>query len=99
MSSFRHAASRITKKIGCAMGASLALLIAIYLPAAANAAVPETQAAPTQEPVVSAPVPAPAKVSAELAVCPRQTFLQPFTHLNHTNHYTHAEAIHSPPTR
>ncbi len=98
MSSFRHAASRITKKIGCAMGASLALLIAIYLPAAANAAEPETQAAPTQEPVVSAPVPAPAKVSAELAVCPGQTFLQPFTELKDNNYYTLVEGSESAST-
>ena len=98
MSSFRHAARSITMKIGCTMGASLALLVAMYLPAAANAAEPEIQVAQTQEPVVSAPVPAPAKVSAELAVCPGQTFLQPFTELKDYNYYTLVEGSESAST-
>jgi hypothetical protein len=98
MSSFRHAASRITMKIGCTMGASLALLVAIYLPAAANAAEPEIQAAQTQEAVVSAPVAASAKVNAELAVCPGQTFLQPFTELKDNNYYTLVQGSESAST-
>jgi hypothetical protein len=94
MSSFRHTASRIARTIACAAGASLALLIAMYMPAAANAAETPT----VVEAVVAAPKAAPAKVSAELAVCPGQTFLQPFTELKDSNYYTLVEGSESAST-
>ncbi len=100
MSSFRHTASSIARTIACGAGCAFALMIAMYLPSAANAAAPEppapagpaATAAPEApavvEPVVAAPKVAPAKVSAELAVCPGQTFLQPFSELKDSNYYT-----------
>lgn len=94
MSSFRHTASRIARTIACAAGASLALLIAMYMPAAADAA----EASTAVESVVAAAKPVPAKVSAELAVCPGQTFLQPFTELKDSNYYTLVEGSESAST-
>ena len=38
MSSFRHTASRIANSLACAAGASMALLIAAYMPSAGDAA-------------------------------------------------------------
>lgn len=94
MSSFRHTASSIVRTVACAAGTTLALLIALYLPAAADAA----EASTATETVVAAPKAVAAKVSAELAVCPGQTFLQPFTELGDSNYYTLVEGSESAAT-
>lgn len=94
MSSFRHTASSIVRTVCCTAGTAAALLIVIYVPAAANAA----EVPASQEAVVAAPKVAPAKVSAELAVCPGQTFLQPFTELKDSNYYTLVEGSESAET-
>jgi hypothetical protein len=94
MSSFRHTASCIARTVACAAGATIALLIALYLPAAADAAGPSTAV----EVVVAAPKAVASKVSAELAVCPGQTFLQPFTELGDSNYYTLVEGSESAAT-
>ncbi len=94
MSSFRHTASSIVRTVACAAGATLALMIALYLPAAADAA----EAPAAVEAVVAAPKVVAAKVSTELAVCPGQTFLQPFTELGDSNYYTLVEGSESAET-
>lgn len=94
MSSFRHTASSLLRTIACAAGTCLALMIAMYLPSAANAA----EGATAVEAVVNAPKAVAEKVSAELAVCPGQTFLQPFTELGDSNYYTLVEGSESAST-
>jgi hypothetical protein len=91
MSSFRHTASRIITTVAGVAGMALVLVTALYAPAAASAA-------EATEPVIAAPKVAPAKVSAELAVCPGQTFLQPFTELKDSNYYTLVEGSESAST-
>jgi hypothetical protein len=91
MSSFRHTASRIINQVAGVAGTALVLVIALYTPAAASAA-----GAP--DPVIATPKVAPAKVSAELAVCPGQTFLQPFTELKDSSYYTLVEGSESAST-
>ncbi len=95
MSSFRHAASSIVRIVACAAGTALALVIALYVPVAADAAEAEPTAV---EAVVAAPKAVAAQVSAELAVCPGQTFLQPFTELGDSNYYTLVENSESAAT-
>jgi len=94
MSSFRHTASSIVRTVACVVGSTLALVIALYLPAAADAAEGPTAV----EAVVAAPKAATAKVNAELAVCPGQTFSQPFAELGDSNYYTLVESSESAAT-
>lgn len=91
MSSFRHTASRLVRSLACAAGTSLALVIAMYMPTAANAAEPAT----AEEAVVAAPVVASEKVNAEMAACPGQLFVQPFSELGDSNWYTLVEGSES----
>jgi hypothetical protein len=79
MSLSRPTASSITKKVARTAGVVAALL--------GFAAVPAMAAEATIEPVKLAP----ANVSAALAVCPGQTFSQPFAQLNDDNYYTLVE--------
>jgi hypothetical protein len=97
MSLSRTTASSLTRKFACTAGVivgvaavtaaqSQAALAPLPLaPAPSIATAPATQAAET---VVAT---APAQVSAELAVCPGQTFSQPFTALKDANYYTLVE--------
>jgi hypothetical protein len=84
MSLFRPTALKYVRNIGCAVVLVLALLS--FWSAAALAA--PAGKAPAPAPHVKA---APAKVSEELAVCPGQTFAQPFAALGDSNYYTLVE--------
>jgi hypothetical protein len=76
MSLSRPTASRFTRKIACTAGVVAGLLGFAAVPALAD----EGKVAPRK--------PAPAKVNAELAVCPGQTFSQPFEALKDSSYYT-----------
>lgn len=79
MSLSRPTASSITKKFACTAGVVAGLI--------GFAAVPALAAEPNVAPVKLAPE----KVSAALAVCPGQTFSQPFEALKDSNYYTLVE--------
>jgi hypothetical protein len=79
MSLSRPTASKITRKLSCSAALCLGLLGVSVAPALAGA--------PKVPPVKLAPD----KVSAELAVCPGQTFSQPFEALKDSNYYTLVE--------
>ncbi len=83
---------RILKPLALATALSATLMAALFIPAGASAA------PGPPEPVVKAPKAAPAGVSAELAVCPGQTFMQPFTELKDSNYYTLVEGSESAAT-
>jgi hypothetical protein len=79
MSLSRPTASNITRKLSCTAALCLGLLGFSVAPALAHEAkVPPVKLAP-------------AEVSAELAVCPGQTFSQPFEALKDSNYYTLVE--------
>jgi hypothetical protein len=95
MSLSRTTASSIARKFVCTAGVC-AGVIGVSAAQALAAPTPPTAPAPA---VATAPVQAaatvvkaaPAKVSAELAVCPGQTFSQPFEALKDSNYYTLVE--------
>lgn len=90
-SSSRTTATRINRICGCAVAAALLGLTTVGI--AASPALAKSHEA-TKSPVVALePVanPAPAEVSAELAVCPGQQFAQPFQALGDANYYTLVE--------
>jgi hypothetical protein len=96
MSLSRPTASSITRKISSAAGISFGVLVLSAAPSLAAKPAPEAPAvvapAVAAAPVKVAPVKvAPAKVSAELAVCPGQSFSQPFEALKDSNYYTLVE--------
>ena len=80
MSLFRPTALKYVRNIGCA--AVLVLGLLSIWSASAMASHSEKGSKSGQE------SPAPAKVSEELAVCPGQTFAQPFEALGDSNYYT-----------
>lgn len=86
MSLFRPTALKYIRNLGGAVLLSLGLLA---LWSAAAIAAPR----PPHSPVVKAPhaKPAPAVVNEELAVCPGQTFAQPFEAFGDSNYYTLVE--------
>ncbi len=97
MSLSRTTASDFARKFACA-AAVVAGVAAVT--AAQSQAAPPLPPAPPAPPVATAPATpaaeavvkkAPAKVSAELAVCPGQTFSQPFEALKDSNYYTLVE--------
>jgi hypothetical protein len=98
MSLSRPTASSIARKFAATAGVVAGLIGFAAVPALAAPTAPivPTVAAPAV-PTVAAPEaiapvkPAPAKVSAELAVCPGQTFAQPFEALKDPNYYTLVE--------
>jgi hypothetical protein len=99
MSLSRPTASNIARKFVCTAGVC-AGLIGVSSAQALAAPTPPAPPAAAGAPVVAAvPVApaativkaAPAKVSAELAVCPGQSFSQPFEALKDSNYYTLVE--------
>jgi hypothetical protein len=99
MSLSRPTASSIARKFTATAGVVAGLIGFAAVPALAAPVPPvvaptvATPAVPTvAAPEATAPVKAaPAKVSAELAVCPGQTFAQPFEALKDSNYYTLVE--------
>ncbi len=95
MSLSRPTASSLARKFVCTAGLC-AGLIGVSAAQALAAPTPPTAPGPV---VATAPVPAaatvakaaPVKVSAELAVCPGQSFSQPFEALKDSNYYTLVE--------
>jgi hypothetical protein len=80
-SSSRTTATRLSRIRGCAVAGTLLGLTMSAQPALANKSpAPELQANPASS-----------QVNAELAVCPGQTFSQPFESLGDTNYYTLVE--------
>jgi hypothetical protein len=77
MSLSRPTASKFTRKLSCAAAICLGLIGFSAVPALAKKA-PATKEAP-------------AALNAELAVCPGQTFSQPFEALKDSNYYTLVE--------
>jgi hypothetical protein len=95
----RPTARNIAGKFGSAAGIALGVLALSAAPSLAAKSVAEVTTAPAPA-VASAVAPAsaaaqvkeaPAKVSAELAVCPGQSFSQPFEALKDSNYYTLVE--------
>lgn len=82
MSLSRTTAVSFTKSITACLAAIAALAAIVAGPAAATTTVPSTPA--VQPPAVGAPE----SVSAELAVCPGQSFAQSFLALGDANYYT-----------
>ncbi len=80
MSLFRPTAIKHIRNLGCAAVLVLGLLSIWSASAMAHS-----------QPEAKAPKPAPAKVSAELAVCPGQTFAQEFGAFADSNFYTQVE--------
>jgi hypothetical protein len=79
MSLSRPTASKVTRKFSCSVALCLGILGFAAVPAlAGDAKVPPVK-------------PAPPAVNAELAVCPGQTFSQPFEELKDSNYYTLVE--------
>lgn len=97
----RPTARNITGKFGSAAGIALGVLALSAAPSLAAKQQPLVEVASAPAPAVAtavAPAPAaaqvkgaPAKVSAELAVCPGQVFSQPFEALKDSNYYTLVE--------
>jgi hypothetical protein len=90
MSLSRTTASSFARKFACTAGvvAGVAAVTAAQSQAAPTPLVPTAPAGQVAETVAKK---APAKVSAELAVCPGQTFAQPFEALKDSNYYTLVE--------
>lgn len=93
MSLSRPTASKFAKKFVCTAGVCAGVMglstgQALAAPTPPTAPTIATAPVPPVAPVVKA---APAKVSAELAVCPGQTFSQPFEALKDANYYTLVE--------
>jgi hypothetical protein len=100
MSLSRPTASSIASKFSRAAGISLGLLALSASPSLAAKPAPEAPTAVAAPAVATVTAPATAvaqvkgataKVSAELAVCPGQTFSQPFEALKDSNYYTLVE--------
>ncbi|HEX3432841.1 MAG TPA: hypothetical protein VHT25_02140 [Solirubrobacteraceae bacterium] len=93
MSLSRPTASSIARKFAATAGVVAGLLGFAAIPALAAPVPPAAPVVATvATPEAIAPVKAaPAKVSAELAVCPGQTFSQPFEALKDSNYYTLVE--------
>lgn len=100
MSLSRPTASSITRKFVRAAGLSIGVLAIFATPSLAakptaevitTAAAPAVATVATPAAVVTQEKGASAKVSAELAVCPGQTFSQPFEAQKDSNYYTLVE--------
>jgi hypothetical protein len=94
----RPTASRFAGKFGSAIGISLGVLAMSATPSLAAKSSPEAATVAPAVATATAPATAaaqvkaaPAKLSAELAVCPGQTFAQPFEALKDANYYTLVE--------
>jgi hypothetical protein len=94
MSLSRPTAKKFSKQMCSAVGI-VAALLGFAASSALAAPTPPTVAAPAAPAPPEAKVPpakpAPAKVNAELAVCPGQTFSQPFEAFKDNNYYTLVE--------
>jgi hypothetical protein len=90
MSLSRTTASSFARKFACTAGvvAGVAAVTAAQSQAAGTPIVATAPVGPAVETIAKK---APAKVSAELAVCPGQTFAQPFEALKDSNYYTLVE--------
>jgi hypothetical protein len=100
MSLSRTTASSFARKFACTAGVVAGIAAVTAAQSQAAAAPPPPPPPQPAPPVATAPAPqaaeagakkAPAKVSAELAVCPGQAFAQPFEALKDSNYYTLVE--------